>query len=263
MTPAPAAAELTPSLDASPPGLEPGSSGEYLHDVREAPERPRRWFLLFAAVNTYPQLESEETVAKLFERPMEFLAPGFSGVTTFSDMRDRGFLWPPHVGVGRVFGKRWSAFIEVGYSVGKVRTEATDTSLVLWPLHSDYEVKRSALYAGLGLDYFPWGRANLAEYTGFKARLAAARPFIGTRVTWTEAGYRADVKVGPKPFGSLIRVKLDDTWLIPSFNANVGLDVPMTKHSALSLNAGYNFFAYRRYDFEGPAFVVAWKWFFK
>ncbi len=229
----------------------------------EAGAAPLRWHFLAATVNTYPKLESEQLVDRFFNRPMHLLAPGFDDVRTFSDVSDDGLMWPPHIGVGRVLGDRWVVFFEAGYSAGKVRTKATNPSLLLLPLHTDFEIQREALYAGVGVDYYPWRTVTLGEYAGLKERLRAARPFLGSRLTWTRAGYDAKAKVGFEPFGTLVQVQLADEWLIPSVNLCIGADMPLTPKSLVSVNAGYNFFKERRYDFEGPASTLAWKYFFR
>lgn len=221
------------------------------------------WYLLVAAVNTYPKLESEELVEKFFNKPLSLLAPGFDDVQTFSDVRDAGLMWPPHVGAGKVLNDRWGMFFQTGYSAGKVRTKATDPSLLLLPLHTDFEVQRKAFYAGLGLDFYPWRTAKLGEYDGVKERLRAARPFLGSRLTVTHATYDAKIKVGFKPLNTLVELKPANDWLIPSLNFCAGADVPLSRQSMLTFNAGYNFFADRQFDFGGTAFTLGWKRFFR
>ncbi len=224
---------------------------------------PLRWYFLAAAVNTYPRLESEKLVDRLYNTPLHLVAPGFQDVRTFSDVRDDGLMWPPHVGVGRVWGDRWDVFFEAGYSAGKVRTKATNPSLLLLPVHTDFEIQREALYGGIGVDFYPWRTVTLGEYQGLKQRLRATRPFLGSRLTWTYAAYDAKAKVGFKPLGTLVQVQVSDHWVLPSLNLCMGADMPLTKQSLVSVNAGYNFFEDREFDFEGFAFTVGWKRFFR
>ena len=224
-------------------------------------ETPHRWFLLFASVNVYPKLGSEKLLDKSFNRPMHVLAPTYDDAKTFGDLRDDCLLWPPHFGVGRVLSNHWAAFAEGGYSAGKVRTKADDPSILLLPLHTDVEIQRGALYAGLGLDFFPNGMVEHRTYKGFMERLRASKPYLGARVTWTYATYDAKVKAGFKPLGNLIDVKPSDGWLVPSVNTNLGIEVPFNKQNLLSANFGYNFFAARKFDFDGPSLSIAWKHF--
>lgn len=250
-----------PKPETSLPAETPVAASEQAEE--DVPAEPLRWHVLAAAVNTYPRLESERLVDRFFNRPMRLLAPGFSDVRTFNDVSDDGLMWPPHLGVGRVMGDRWDVFFEAGYSAGKVRTKATDPSLLLLPLHTDFEILRQALYAGVGADYYPWRTVTLGEYHGVAERLRAARPFLGSRLTWTWARYSAKAKVGFEPFGTLVQVRLADEWVIPSVNVCIGADIPLTPKSLATVNAGYNFFKERGYDFEGPAFTLGWKYFFR
>ncbi|MBN2307351.1 MAG: hypothetical protein JXR94_00170 [Candidatus Hydrogenedentes bacterium] len=233
----------------------------------DAPEsedgaRPLRWFLFVAAANPYPRIESEDLIDATFNPAMHFLAPGYDDVGTVGDLRDRGMLWTPYIGLGYILSERWSVFVQAGYASGKVRTKDDDWSILLVPIHTDFEIERGALYAGLGLDYFPWGMPELREYSGIRDRLRGARPTLGTRLTWTYATYDVKVQVGLRDVQNLINYELSDAWLLPSFNANVGVDVPLSKRSVFSANVGYNFFVDRAYDFAGPSLVVGWKYHF-
>jgi len=224
---------------------------------------PLRWYVFFAAVNVYPKLESERLLDKFFNRPMRVLAPTFDDAKTFGDMRDDCLLWPPHFGIGRTLSDRWGVFFQAGYSAGKVRTEADDPSLLLLPLHTDVEIRRGAFYAGVGADFFPKGMVELGEYHGVVERIRAAKPYLGTRLTWTYATYDAKVKAGLKPFGNLLDVELSDGWLLPSVNTDLGVEIPYNKRNLISINYGYNFFAERQFDFDGPSLSIAWKHFLR
>ena len=223
---------------------------------------PAKWFWLFALVNTHPKLESEEPIRRYFNPAMRTLAPTFDDVYTIGDLRDDYLIWPPHFGVGRVLSPHWTLFFQCGYSAGKVRTKATDPSILLFPLHTDFEIKRGAAYAGLGLDFLPLGQVEQKERTRWRERFLGARPVVGFRYTYVYALYEAKVKVGFKPFGNIISYKQDDAWLVSSFGLNLGVDVPLTRRTHLTCNAGYNFFLDRAYDFDGPAYTVGVKRYF-
>jgi hypothetical protein len=223
----------------------------------------RRWFLMFAMVNSYPLLESEDFVYDLFNPAMRFLAPGFDNVDTVGTLRDDHILWVPYLGIGRKMSKRWTLFFQGGYAAGKVRTKADDISLLLLPLHTDFEIQRGSLYFGPGVDFFPWGLPEQRDYDGVMDRLRNTRLCVGTRVMWTYATYRAKVKAGLKPFPNILNLELDDSWFIPSVNINVGADIPLNKQSSFFVNAGYNYFDTQDFDFEGPSYTVGLKWFFR
>ena len=221
-----------------------------------------RWFVLFTLANAYPGLESEDLIGQFFNTPMRLLAPGFEDVRTFGDLRDRSLLFVPNLGIGYVVSKRVALFLQLGYAAGPVRTKANDASIFVLPLHTDFKLRRAAFVVVPGLDFFPFGMVEQREYHGLKDRLRAAKPMLGLRVPWTHASYEANVKVGFKPFGNLVSVKLNDGWGIWSANVNVGVDVPLSKHQQLNFNVGHSFFAKRDYDFGGPTWSVSWKYLF-
>ncbi|MBX3179960.1 MAG: hypothetical protein KF886_21625 [Candidatus Hydrogenedentes bacterium] len=224
--------------------------------------RTRNWYYFVAMVNVYPRLESEDLVDNLLEPVLRGLSPGHPGVRTISDLRDDHLLWPPHVGLGVNLNDHWSVFFEAGYTAGKVRTLKDRPSLILLPLHTDFEIKRSGLFAGIGVDYFPWGMPPRQEYTGFRSRLAHARPFLGTRLTWTHATYEAKVKLGIHPFPNFVNLHFDDAWTLPSLTAVAGVDIPLSRDTTLAFNAGYNHFWDRAFDFGGHAFTIQWRRYF-
>ncbi|HIJ65723.1 MAG TPA: hypothetical protein HPP77_07195, partial [Candidatus Hydrogenedentes bacterium] len=226
-------------------------------------EEPPRWFVFVAAVDADPKLESEQLIDPFINRAMHVLAPTYDDVKTIGDIRAVFLLWPPHAGGGRVLSDRWAVLMQAGYSVGKVRTKDDDRSIFLLPLHTDLEIQRGALYAGLGVDYFPFGMMQLREYDGMLDRLRAAKPYLGARITWTYATYNVKVKAGFKPFGNLINLEQSDAWLLPSINTNVGLEIPFNERNGLSVNFGCNFFDDEQQDFEGPSLSVAWKHFLR
>lgn len=241
------------------PGNSP--SRELVADEFEAHENSP-WFFLLGFSNAHPRIESEQLIDRYFNSTMGFLSPTYDDVMTVGDLRDSGLLWVPYIGVGRVMSPKWAVFAQAGYAAGKVRTKADDPSILILPLHTDFEIKRGALYGGIGADYFPFGMPELREYDGFMDRLRGTKLNVGPRITWTNATYKAKVKVGFKPFDNLVDYTESDEWLLPSVSANIGADVPISKRSQLSFNASYNRFFDERDDFEGPSFTVIWKRFF-
>jgi len=220
---------------------------------------PSRWFYFLAAANVHPGLASEELIEDYFNEPAHWFAPGFDDVRTVGDLRDEFLLWTPYIGIGRVMGKHWSLFLQGGYSAGTVRTKAKDRSRILLPLYTDFSLRRGALYGGGGLNFYPFGLTDRAGETGLKG----AKPFIGTRLMWTEATYDVKLKIGLWPVKDLIRVNVSDRWLLPSVSTNVGLNVPLTERSELELNIGHSFFFDQESDFEGAVFTVQYNRFFK
>jgi hypothetical protein len=130
------------------------------------------------------------------------------------------------------------------------------------PLHTDFEIHRSALFAGVGLDYFPWGMAEQRDYDGLGDRLSNIRPFLGTRLTWTHATFRAKAKLGLVPLPNFVNLELGDSWTLPSATIVGGFDLPLSQDTTLTVNAGYNHFWDQEFDFEGYAFTIQWRRYF-
>ena len=257
---------LTAGLSAQPPEEMPGQDEalEAVPVVSAAEEAPLRWFVLFGIVSTFPGLERERLLPEVVDPLFRTIAPGYPGTNTFTDFRDKGLILPPQIAIGRTFGDNWALSVHGGYSAGKVRTKATEPSIFLGaPFHSDIEIKRSAFYIGLDLDYYPLGAAELAHYDSLAARLRAAKPALGTRLNWTLAGYDAQVKIGLKPLLRVPTIKISEQWRIPSVNLCAGVDVPWDERNVLVWNAGYNWFKEERGDFNGWAFTLAWRHFFR
>lgn len=244
-----------------PPPDDTAPTRELLADESKVRENSP-WFFLLGFSNAHPGIESEQLIDRYFNSTMGFLSPTYDDVMTVGDLRDSGLLWVPYIGVGRVMSPKWAVFAQAGYAAGKVRTKADDPSILILPLHTDFEIKRGALYGGIGADYFPFGMPALREYDGVMDRLRGTKLNVGPRVTWTNATYKAKVKVGFKPFDNLVDYTESDEWLLPSVSANIGADVPISKRSQLSFNASYNRFFDERDDFEGPSFTIIWKRFF-
>lgn len=224
---------------------------------------PSTWFYFAALVNAYPKIGSEKPIDRFFNPAMRALAPGYDDVRTIGGLRDDHLLWAPHAGVGKVLSDKWALFFNAGFIRGKVRTKADDASRLLLPLHTDFEIQRGALYGTIGLDYYPFGMPERRGYRGVRERLRAARPWLGPRVTLTYATYDAKVKVGFKPLPNLINLDLHDAWLLPSLSPTAGVDIPLDRLSLLSLSASYNVFWEQERDFEGAAYTISWKRFFR
>lgn len=233
-------------------------------DVLDEATEPQKWFVLLGAVNTYPKLEREAMINRYYDPIMNTLMPGYGATKTFSDYRDKGFLWPPQLAFGCLVSNKVALSTHFGYSGGKIRTKKREPSLIfLLPLQSDFEITRLAYYIGLDLDYYPLGAVEQRDYAGWRDRLRSIKPALGTRLTWTYAGFNAKVKLDLWPVGTIAQVKINDSWAIPSINVNAGFDIPISRNHALVFNAGYNFFRDQQQDFDGASFTVAWRYFFR
>ena len=248
---------------APPAALEAAPAGaSNLKDSMDRAKAARDWYFFIAAVNVYPGLESEELINKTLEPVLRTLSPGHEGVYTVSDLRDDHGLWPPHIGLGKNLNDKWSMFLEAGYTAGKVRTKNDRRSILLLPLHTDFEIHRSAVFAGVGLDYFPWGMPEQRDNDGLGDRFSNIRPFLGTRLTWTHATFRAKAKLGLAPLPNFLNLELGDSWTLPSATIVGGFELPLSRDTTLTVNAGYNHFWDQEFDFEGYAFTIQWRRYF-
>ncbi len=234
-------------------------------EAPEEPQKERKWFFIIGAVNVYPMLESEDLLERFFDGPMRVVTIGHDDTKRFGDMRDGGLMWPPQVSVGRILNDHWAVAMHGGYSAGKVVTRQTNPTILFIipaPVHSDVEIARASTYIGLDLDYYPLGMVDLRKYKNWTARLKGAKPSLGLRLTGTYTTYDATVKLGIPGLGNIIKVKLDDAWLLGNITTVVGVDVPLNRRNALVINAGYNFFFGRKYDFNGSAVNIGWRFHF-
>jgi hypothetical protein len=228
-----------------------------------APAHESPWFILPALINVYPKLGSEGLIRRYFNPAMRLIAPGFRDVRTISSLRDECILWTPDFAFGRTLSRYLAVYVHFGYSGGKVRTKAHNTSVFILPLHTDFEIYRSAAYIGLCADVFPLGAPERKDYHGVWERLWNTKPSIGFRVTETYAGFKAKVKVGFTDFTHIVDLTLKDHWWVTTFNANIGADIPLDRRNALTLNVGYNRSLTQAFDFDGGEFTVGWKHYFK
>lgn len=221
-----------------------------------------RCYIFVAASNAYPRMRSERYIKTYYDGISKLIAPGYDDVTTVSDMRDKGLVWAPQLGVGYAINNHVAASMYGGYLEGKVRTEANDRSIILLDYHSDFEIQRAALYGGDSVDVFPLGMPERKKRKGLIDRLKAARPYVGAGITWTHAAYDAKAKLGIKPFEN-ISVEPSEEWTVPNISASIGVDVPLTERSSFAAHYSHNRFLRLRDDFEGPSFTFAWKHFLK
>jgi hypothetical protein len=230
---------------------------------QSADDEVSRWYVLVGSVNNQPRLDdAARQIDREINRTFKLLAPGFDDVKTFEDQRDDFLIWTPYVGVGRVLSKRWDVFFQAGYAEGDIRTRQTNLTRILVPLHTDIEFHRSSFFIGPGVAFYPMGVIEHETRDSIKDRLKSAKPFAAATFNYNYLGFDAEVKAGLPGLGSLMKQKQKERWEIWSTGATLGMDIPLTKRSSLSLNGQYNFFLDHGDDFSGPAFNIYWKRFF-
>ena len=255
------AADNTPTDAAAP--SDPVESPESQPKDRVIDPGSGAWYLLHGSSNNHPRLhDADSRIDKELNQLLRSIAPKFDDVRTFSDQADDFMIWTPFVGVGKTCHERWDAFFQIGYSAGKVVTRADDPTLLFAPLHSDVEIHRSSLFAGLGLSYFPLGLPELRTYTGMKERLSSAKPFVATTLSWNHLTADSTVRVGPAGLGTFSVMEKSDDWNTWSGALLAGAEVPVGKRYSFNVNAGYNWFFDYGDDFSGPSFAIFWKRYF-
>ncbi len=231
--------------------------------VSDQSDDAKRWYLIIGSGNNHPRLKSaSKQIDTQVNQTLRLAAPGFDDVRTLADQRDEFGIWTPYLGIGRTLSSHWDLFFQSGYSAGGVRTDTSDTSIILLPLHTDVRFDRSSFFAGLGLGYYPFGMTERRKYESIGDRLKSAKPFVVSTLNWNYLTFDADVRVGLGPFQELFRIKLDEKWSSWSTGLSLGVDVPVTKNTVFAMNAQYNHFFTNSDDFSGPSANFYWKYYF-
>lgn len=229
----------------------------------ESARNDRPWFVFLQLVNPYPHMKSEEPIHSLYNPAMRLLAPGFNDVRTVGDLRDEHKLWVPQFGAGKVLSDHWVVYFQGGWTKGKIRTKATDRSIFLLPMRTDFLIERGATSTTFGANYYPFGVVELRHYESLRDRLHAVKPMVGTDMTWTYATFRAQIKLGFSPFRDVLNLELSDAWYVPSIGAHAGLEIPMNEKNSIVFGGGYSFFLKQEEDFQGASFTINWNRYFR
>jgi len=229
-------------------------------EVAGKTDTPSPWYFFLGNINNQPRMKAADRMTdNMLNKPFQTLAPGLEDVRTFSDQRDEFMIWTPYIGVGRKLSPHWDLFYQAGFSKGSVRSNQTEPSLLLLPLHLDVTIYRSSFFTGLGLAYYPWRLPELRAYASWRERFKHARPFIVTTLNYNYLTYEAKVKAGPRPLDHLIHTTQKDEWSPFSSGVAVGLDIPLSESTALAVNTQYNMFWDQGSDFSGLGFNIYWK----
>ncbi len=220
------------------------------------------WFWFISVVNPYPKMESERPIKEYFDPIMSFLSPDHEPVRTVSDYRDKHLIWAPHFGVGYKINDKFTVTAQGGGEGGKIRTKQTHPSILLLPLHTDFEIKRMAFYLGAGVHYSPFGSPIHKEFDGFWDRLKCSRPYLSLSLTHTYATYDAKVKVKFEPIFPVVSLDLSDSWPIYSVDMNLGLEIPLRKKDEFVVSIGYSKFLRLEEDFDSFTITLEYKRFF-
>ncbi len=260
--PAQEPAPAPPSPDEAAKAVADIKTGGQITLAADREVNDARWFWHLGLTSSFPRIESEELVGKLYNPLMKTLAPGYDDVTLVGDYRDMGVLLAPQIGLGRRVGDHLTFTFHGGWAGGKVRTKQdAETLIPFLNLHNDFEIYRGAGYVDFAVDVYPFKHPKLLDYETWRERLKAARPKVALSTTIVQADYKAKVKIGldKLPWIPNIGVTLTDEWLLQSYKTRVGLEIPINRRNVLSFDAAYNFFEDVQYDFNGPIFSVVWQ----
>ncbi|MCX8063939.1 MAG: hypothetical protein N3G21_02055 [Candidatus Hydrogenedentes bacterium] len=244
---------------------ENGSVSEASCDLRDEEDESEisNWFWFISAVNPYPKMESEKPIRKYFDPIMGFLSPDHEPVKTVGDYRDKHLIWAPHIGIGYKINEKFTVTVQGGGEGGKIRTKQTHPSILLFPLHTDFEIKRTAFYLGGGVHYSPFGSPVHKEFNNFWERIRSSRPYLSLSITHTYATYDARVKVKFEPVFPIVDLELSDKWPTLSVDMNLGLEIPLKKMDEFVVSVGYSKFLHLEEDFDSFTITLEYKRFFK
>lgn len=150
-----------------------------------------------------------------------------------------------YLGVGRRESNRitWTAYAGGGAWSDKTRQNALNTVL-------DVRFRYAAYYAGVNVEFHPWGYAVGRADMTWTQRIEESRPFV---LTSLETGY---VSAEGKGYLSLASIRLYSdskkirdwtfSWLL-----GLGLEVPMDQRWSFNFSGGYRFHFYRPDQYNG------------
>lgn len=239
---------LIPLVTVAEPADEPKDDG------------PGPWYFFSGNSSNHPPLnKADRQIDRQLNKPFQVLAPGLDDVRSFSDEAEDFKVWTPYAGVGRLLSPHWDLFWQAGYSKGKVRTNQTEPSFLILPLHSDVTIYRSCFFTSLGLAYYPWEVPEMRKFDSVGERLKCARPYLVTTLNWNYLTCEVKIKAGLRPFDNLLHMTQKDEWNPWSTGVGAGVEIPLSQSVAISLNAQYSFYWTQEEDFSGPLLNFHWK----
>ncbi|HOV34032.1 MAG TPA: hypothetical protein PLX23_11800 [Candidatus Hydrogenedens sp.] len=198
-----------------------------------------RWFWFVSLMNPYLNLEEKERpVKELFDPIMSFIAPEQKPVKTVNDYQDDFLIWAPYVGLGYQINRKWAVTVQGGGEGGILRTKQTHLSILLVPLHTDFEIQCGDLYCGTSAYYSPWGSPEHRKFNNWKERLKSARPYISMSLVFTHLTYDAKVKAKLLPLLPIVDLNPSETWHTVNLDTNVGFEIPLNERDEILFSFG-------------------------
>lgn len=225
------------------------------------PAKP--WFFTLGLINSYPNLRVTEQIARTsIDLPFHLVSPWFDKTRTFSDLRDEALIWVPYIGFGKVLSQKWMIFANAGMSGTTTRTKGHSPSVFIVPLRYDVRFRRVNSLAGVGTAFYPWNMPPMFSHASLGERLRAARPFLGAGVNYNHIDATTRVDAGLGLLHPLVKVRQNDLWQSASLALAVGVTVPVSATSVLSITGQYVTFTDEAKDFTGPGINISLRHFF-
>jgi len=223
----------------------------------------REWFWALGASNHHASLqESEELIDQQVNRIFGKLCPRWKQPITFKDWSDDWRIWDVWGLLGRDIGPRSSWSVCAGGVAAEIENGNLYFPLCI-PLKIESDFTRVEAFATVALTYYPWGQPCYAEKDcGPRPSLQAlreARPFleVGTGYTYMHAhgDVRLSLPVGPR----LYREQVEDDYHLWQVSPRVGLEVPVSGKSSISVMACRYLFATHNSEYGSNSVSVSFR----
>lgn len=190
--------------------------------------------------------ETDRTLDRRLDLPMKLDVLGvFRHPDTPLDRNTNLGLSTLYLGFGRrePHNITWTIYAGGGAWSDKTRQNALNMIL-------DVRFRYAGYFAGVNVEYHPWGYAAGWANMSWEQRVEGIRPFV---LTGLEAGY---VSAEGKGYLSFTSVRLySDSKKIRDWTFNwllgLGLELPLNQRWSLNVSGGYRFHFYRRDEYNG------------
>ena len=249
---------------ASPPGAE-GEKKQLLPSSQQEKQerRDQYWYLIAGVANVWPLLkESEAEINRDIDGLFGNVLPRWNEPKTFKDMRDDFMLWDIHLGLGRSLSEKWSIFSTAGAIQGVAPTKNDYFPLGL-PIEVYTKFERKVWFVSAGVDYYPWRKPWISEKgkgnNGLTKRLFAARPYVEGGMGYVNIYTVGQSKIALPFFGDIAKVKHAEYYDLFYLSPRLGVDIPLTNKTHLSLMGGYLFFTSHPDEYNSQSYYILFK----
>lgn len=229
------------------------------HETNKDENPYKAWHFVWGGVNVYPGLTaSEEFVDQKMDMPLGLLFWDWERPVTFRDLRNRGMLWEPYVGVLRGLNKHLVLFLTGGAIAGTIE-ENSRNHLLLLPLETTIEFKRKAFYATVGLNYYPFQRPDpksLSKRISLKRTFQNVKPFMAMGLTCMKQIEIGSAEIKAPGLGRIFKKTEEFDYLFGHLSTRLGIELPLTPRNSITMSAGYAFCYPHAKEFSGVALGI-------